>query len=48
MLVAANPIIITIAAGMTAGYSSILLEQLKEPSSIIKVNMHEESWIGGK
>lgn len=36
----------SIAAGMVAGYSAILLPQLQNETSKIKITSEEASWIG--
>lgn len=36
----------TVAAGMTSGYSAILLPQLKLADSPIQIDTEQESWIG--
>lgn len=41
-----SPLLGALAAGNVIGYSSILLRQLKNDDSTIRVNSSEESWIG--
>ncbi|XP_056639603.1 facilitated trehalose transporter Tret1-like isoform X2 [Diorhabda sublineata] len=45
-LVALGPLLLTTSAGMTFGYSAILLPQLESNNSTIVVNKVEMSWIG--
>lgn len=43
---AINPVLLLTCAGITAGFSSILLPQLKESGSDVHITVEEESWIG--
>lgn len=45
MLAAGAPILATIAAGFTTGYSAIFLPQLQSTSSSIQITKEEASWI---
>lgn len=46
VLATSGPIIATISAGTTAGYSAILLPQLYKENSLIKITDNEATWIG--
>lgn len=41
-----SPLLSLVALGNVVGYTSILLPQLKQEESLIKLNSSEESWIG--
>jgi hypothetical protein len=45
ILLAGAPILGTIAAGFTTGYSAIFLPQLQSNSTTIKITRDEASWI---
>ncbi|VVC43195.1 Sugar transporter, conserved site,Major facilitator superfamily domain,Major facilitator, sugar [Cinara cedri] len=45
MFAASGPLIVTLSSGMTVGFSAVLLPQLKNDRSAIRIDSHQESWI---
>ncbi|KAL4712455.1 hypothetical protein ACJJTC_007471 [Scirpophaga incertulas] len=44
-ITAASSILLTFTAGLTSGYSAILLPQLEQPNSPIPIDLNTKSWI---
>lgn len=45
ILLASAPVLATVSAGFTTGYSAIFLEQLQSNATTIKITRDEASWI---